>query len=357
MKERRDYILRNEKVFVGLDDSKKTWSLCVRSGGTIVHETSMPARYEVLHNYFNNKFPECQIEVMYEAGFRGFELHDQLVADGWDCVVTPPHTVTQEKVQRKKNDRTDCRRLAKNLENGDYHSCFVPDKGLREDRQISRTYGQVQTDITRVRNRIRRMLEFHGLDNDLPAGRWSETAYNRLRQHLAEIEMSDSLWFSFEVMFRELEHLQQLKKELLLKLRKLAKNDRYKESVRLLMSAPGIGMLTATRLMLEWGDVSRFGRKEEFASFLGLVPSDYSSGDQEHRGHITKQGNRSVRRWLVESSWIAIRYDPVLLEKFRQVLRHCGSKKKAIVAVARKLALRLRRALLSGEPYVIGVME
>jgi len=357
MKERRGYILRNEKVFVGLDDSKKTWSLCVRSGGTIVHETSMPARYEVLHNYFNNKFPECQIEVMYEAGFRGFELHDQLVADGWDCVVTPPHTVTQEKVQRKKNDRTDCRRLAKNLENGDYHSCFVPDKGLREDRQISRTYGQVQTDITRVRNRIRRMLEFHGLDNDLPAGRWSGTAYNRLRQHLAEIEMSDSLWFSFEVMFRELEHLQQLKKELLLKLRKLAKNDRYKESVRLLMSAPGIGMLTATRLMLEWGDVSRFGRKEEFASFLGLVPSDYSSGDQEHRGHITKQGNRSVRRWLVESSWIAIRYDPVLLEKFRQVLRHCGSKKKAIVAVARKLALRLRRALLSGEPYVIGVME
>ena len=59
------------------------------------------------------------------------------------------------------------------------------------------------------------------------------------------------------------------------------------------MSAPGIGMLTAIRLALEWGDVSRFGRKEEFASFLGLVPSDYSSGEQERRGHITKQGNRS----------------------------------------------------------------
>ena len=357
MKKQSDHILRNEKVFVGLDDSKKTWSLCVRSGGIIVHETSMPARYEVLHNYFNNKFPECQIQVMYEAGFRGFELHDQLVADGWECVVTPPHTVTEEKCQRKKNDRTDCRRLAKNLENGDYRKCFVPDKGLREDRQISRTYGQVQADITRVCSRIRRMLEFHGLDNGLPAGRWSGTAYIRLRQQLAEIEMSDSLRFSFEVIFRELELLRQLKKDLLLQLRKLAKSDRYMESVRLLMSAPGIGILTAMRLALEWGDVSRFGRKEEFASFLGLVPSDYSSGEQEHRGHITKQGNRSVRRWLVESSWIAIRHDPVLLEKFRRVLRHCGSKKKAIVAVARKLALRLRRALLSGEPYVIGVME
>ena len=112
MKEQRDYILGNEKIFVGLEDSKKTWSLCVRSGGTIVHETSMPAQYAGLRNYFHNKFPECQIRVMYEAGFRGFELHDQLVVDGWECVVTPPHTVTEAKCQRQKNDRTDCRRLA-----------------------------------------------------------------------------------------------------------------------------------------------------------------------------------------------------------------------------------------------------
>ena len=358
MKKQREYIVRNERVFVGLEDSKKTWKLCVRSGGMVVNETSMPARYEVLRNYLNNKFPECQIHVMYEAGFGGFDLHDQLKAHGWDCVVTPPHTVTQEKCQRKKNDRTDCRRLAKNLENGDFRRCFVPDKELREDRQISRTYGQVQADITRVCNRIRRMLEFHGLDKDLPAGPWdSGTAYARLKQHLGKIEMSNSLRFSFDVMFKELEQLRELKNEILQQLRKLARSGRYRENVVLLMSAPGIGKLTAIRLALEWGDVSRFRRKEEFASFLGLVPSDYSSGEEEHRGHITKQGNRHIRSWLMECSWVAIRHDPVLLDKFRRVLRNCGSKKKAIVAVARKLALRLRRALLSGEPYVVGVIE
>ncbi len=356
-KARSKYILRKEKVFVGLEDSKKTWSLCVRSGGMIVDEASMPAQYKVLRSYFNNKFPECQIEVIYEAGFSGFNLHDQLEADNWECIVTPPHTVTEEKCQRKKNDRTDCRRLAKNLENKDYHNCFVPDKQLREDRQVSRTCGQVQADLTRVCNRIRRLLEFHGLDSGLPAGRWSGAAYTRLRQDLVRIELSDSLRFAFEVMFREMEHLRQLKKELWLQLRKLARSDRYKGSVEILMSAPGIGPLTAIRLLLECGDVSRFGKKEEFASFLGMVPREYSSGEQEHRGHITKQGNRMVRRWLVESSWVAIRHDPVLLEKFRRVLRHCGSKKKAIVAVARKLALRLRRALLTGEPYVVGVVE
>jgi transposase len=357
VKKQTQGIPRNEKVFVGLEDSKKTWQLCVRSGGVVVHETTMPARYEVLRNYFHNRFPECRIQVIYEAGFRGFELHDQLEADGWECIVTPPHTVTEEKCQRKKNDRTDCRRLAKNLENGDYHSCFVPDKEQREDRQISRTYGQIQADINRVCNRIRRMLEFHGLDEGLPAGRWSAAMYARVKLHLGELEISDSLQFAFKVMVNELEHLRQLRKELLQQLRKLARSDRYKESVELLQSAPGIGMLTAIRLVLEWGDVSRFERKEEFASFLGLVPSDYSSGAQNRQGHITKQGNRGVRSWLVESSWIAIRKDPVLLEKYRRVLKSCGSKKKAIVAVARKLAIRLRRILLSREPYALGVVE
>jgi hypothetical protein len=88
-----------------------------------------------------------------------------------------------------------------------------------------------------------------------------------------------------------------------------------------------------------------------------IVFAYFTNGSVELRGHITKQGNRSVRKWLMESSWVAIRHDPVLLDKFRRVLSHCGSKKKAIVAVARKLALRLRRLLLSGEPYVVGVLE
>ena len=197
MRKMREFILKEEDIFIGLEDSKKTWKLCVRSGGVIVHETSMPAKYEVLHNYFLNKFPECKIKVMYEAGFRGFGLHDQLEADGWDCIVTPPHTVTEEKCQKKKNDRIDCRRLAKNLENVDYHSCFVPDKQLREDRQISRSYGQMQKDITRVCNRIRRTLEFHGLDCHFPAGRWNQKQYRELKQWLKSINISNSLQFCY----------------------------------------------------------------------------------------------------------------------------------------------------------------
>lgn len=354
---KQDFVLKGKEIYVGLEDSKKTWKLCVRSSGNVVKESSMPAQYVTLQSFFRNNFPECKIKVMYEAGFRGFNLYDELQADGWSCVVTPPHTITQEKCQSQKNDRIDCRRLAKNLETGDYRSCAVPDKQLREDRQISRRYGQIQGNIIRVCNRIRRSLEFHGLDSAFTAGAWHSRDYRELEQKLSTIEMSDSLRYSFNGFIQEMNYLRGVKKDILKKLRELAKSERYQKDTNLLKSAPGIGPLTAIRLVLEWGDVRRFKRKEQFASFLGLIPREYSSGEMEHKGHITKQGNRWVRSWLIESAWIAIKHDPVLLAKFQSVASRCGSKKKAIVAVAHKLALRLRALLLTGTPYQLGVIQ
>lgn len=355
MKSMQDFILKGQEIFVGLEDSKKTWKVCVRSAGVIVNEASMPAKYEVLRNYFENKFPACSVKVVYEAGFRGFSLHDKLEGDGYDCIVTPPHTVTEEKCQKKKNDRVDSRRLAKNLENNDCHSCFVPDPRLREDRQISRVYGQIQKDITRTCNRIRRTLEFHDLDHHFETGRWSRDDYRKSKEILKNIEISASLRFALNLLYCELDTLWNLQKEALSELRKLAKSEAYRDNVNLIKSVPGIGALTAIRLVLEWGDVSRFRRKEQFASFLGLVPSEYSSGETEHRGHITKQGNRTVQSWLIEASWVAIRHDPVLLDKFMRVCKSSGSRKKAIVAVARKLSLRIRAVLLKQEAYMIGI--
>ena len=352
-----NFILKGQEIFIGLEDSKKTWKVCARSGHVVIHEASMPAEYDVFKNYLTNKFPECSITVMYEAGFRGFGLHDQLKADGYECIVTPPHTVSEEKCQRKKNDRIDCRRLAKNLENGDYHRCYPPEKKRREDRQISRLYEQIQRDITRVCNRFRRTLEFHGLDRQFPAGSWTRNHYRQAHERLTTMNIAPSIKFTFDTYFAELIHLWEIKKRVLKDLKALAKTEPYRRPVELLKSAPGIGILTAIRLALEWGDLSRFHRKEEFSSFLGLIPSDYSTGDQERKGHITKQGNRQVRSWLIECTWRAIKYDPALLDKFNRVVKSTGSKKKAIVAVARKLACRLRIVLNNEMPYTIGLIK
>jgi transposase len=357
MQKIREYVLEGKDVFVGLEDSKKSWKVCVRSGRLVVHETSMPAEYENLRNYLRNKFPGCRIRVMYEAGFRGFELHEQLVADGWQCVVTPPHMVVEEKCNAQKNDRNDSRRLAKNNENGDYRECCVPDRHRREERQVSRLYGQLQKDITRVSNRIRKTMDFHGLDRFFPAGPWNKGRYKAAEEKMKSIEHSEPLRFAFNSMFAELKSLRSLQAEVLKQMRILARSERYHRTTELLTSVPGIGLLTAIRLALEWGDMGRFKTKAAFSAFLGLIPSDYSSGEQEHKGHITRQGNRQVRAWLVESARIAIRHDPVLLEKYQRVVSHCGSGKKAIVAVARKLGLRLRAILLSGKSYQIGLIE
>jgi transposase len=357
MRKVQDFVVKDKEVYVGLEDSKKTWKLCVRSGRRVIHESSMPAKYEVLHAYLQHKFPECKIHLMYEAGFSGFALHDELERDGYNCIVTPPHTVTTEKVQKQKNDRIDCRRLAKNLENDDYGSCFVPDKQLREDRQISRMYGQIHGNITMVKNRIRRALEFHGLDRHFPSGAWNDVQYKALGDQIVALGVSESLMFCFRLLLSELDQLRKHKADILKALRRLASSDRYKGSTNIIESVPGIGILTAIRLTLEWGDVRRFKRKECFASFLGLVPGEYSSGEQERKGHITKQGSRAVRKWLIECSWICIRKDPVMLQKFNAVAHNTGSAKKAIVAVARKLALRIRSLLIMKQPYLVGIVE
>ena len=97
MRKMQEYIVKSNRIFIGLEDSKRTWKLCVRCDRMVVHETSMPAKYEVLQTYLTNRYPDCEIKVMYEAGFHGFWLHDLLEGDGIRCIVTPPNKVTQEK--------------------------------------------------------------------------------------------------------------------------------------------------------------------------------------------------------------------------------------------------------------------
>ena len=359
MRKMQEFVVKDKKVFVGLEDSKKTWKLCVRCDNMIVHQTSMPAVYSNLRSYLKGRYPGCEIQVMYEAGFSGFWLHDLLEADKIDCVVTPPSKVTQEKVNKVKTDKIDARRLAKNLENGDYISCHVPDRELREDRQISRTLDQIQKDIKATKNRIRKFLDFHGLNDGFPAGAWKDSYYKQL-YHL---KLSDSLQVSLDCYLHHLKELEQLRAKLMKELQALCKKARYCKSVRIKKSSPGVGWLSAIRFTLEWGNMTRFsnGKKRTrppgMASFTGLTSSEYSTGEKVRRGRITGQSSKQVRVWLIQCAWRAIKKDPVLLGKFRSVWKNSGSKKKAIVAVARKLAVRMWAIELAGQTYCVGVVK
>jgi transposase len=353
MRRIQPYVLKDKQIFVGLEDSKRTWKLCVRSEGMMVHRTFMPADYDNLRSYLRNRYPGCRVKLIYEAGFAGFWLHDLLVADGFACVVTPAHRVTQPKVSRVKTDKSDSFRLALILENGDYSSCWVPDRELREDRQISRTLDQTIKDIKAAKNRIRRMLDYHGLNCGLPEGAWSDADYLRLDS----LELGYALRVSVDAKLELLKHLLVTRERLKGELKRLSEKGRYRDSVKAKRSVPGIGWLSAIRLTLEWGDLSRFKTGKHLASFTGLTCSEYSSGESVRRGRITGQSSEAIRAWLIQCAWRAIRLDPVLLDKFRRVAINSGSRKKAIVAVARTLATRLRAVELTRMPYCIGLIE
>ena len=352
----QDFVVKGKEVFVGLEDSKKAWKIAVRSEKMVIHRVSMEAKYPVLIRYLRNKFPDCTIHLIYEAGFKGFNLYDWLTEDGIDCVVIPPHMVTEPKVNRVKTDKRDANRLALVLENHDFKdACHVPDKERREDRQVSRTLIGIQKDIVRTRNRIRRFLDFHGIDVPFEdKERWGRKEYLALK----EISLCQPLKTSLTTLLTVLEQLWAHQTSLRLTLRQLCRKERYEKAFKIARSLPGIGWFSAIRLVLELGeDLSHFTSGKKIASFVGLTCSEHSSGETERKGRITGMGSGFIRATLVENSWAAIRKDPVLLSKFMRIWRGSGSKKKAIVAVARMLIVRLRARILSGTPYAMGVVR
>ena len=343
----------DKRIYIGLEDSHKTYRLNVRQNGMEVHQTSMPASYAHLKGYFENRFSGCDIHVIYEAGFKGFELYDQLTADGIQCVVTPPNKVTEAKDNRVKTDTRDARRLAKNLENGDFVACHVPDRERREDREVSRALVQIGKELTRTKNRIRGLLRFHGLESWDSTSRWTDREYLQLRS----LKLKHALEFALHQKLDLLDTLLAMRVRLIAELKLISQKERYQVGLKTKQSVPGIGWLTAIRLTLEWGDLSRFLDGKHLASFSGLTGSEFSTGQTIHKGHITGQSAEFIRSWLIECAWRAIRIDPILLEKYNAVRKSSGSAKKAIVAVARKMVVRMHAIETKGGKYQLGLIS
>jgi transposase len=121
-------------------------------------------------------------------------------------------------------------------------------------------------------------------------------------------------------------------------------------------SVPGIGRIHSRQLINELGDMKQFKNERRLFSFTGLTPCEYSSGENVRHGNISRQGNPMLRKILVESAWVAIKRDPDLKETFDRIAHRRG-KKRAIVAIARRLVGRIRSCVLSGSLYEIKLIE
>ena len=157
---------------------------------------------------------------------------------------------------------------------------------------------------------------------------------------------------SFQRLLEQYEFLsEQIKKQTKL-LRELSQTALYRERVEILRSVPGIGLIAAMEVLVELQDVSRFRRAEQLAAYVGLTPSQYSSADKIRMGRITRVGKSGLRGTLVEASWMLINKDRAMRQRYDEIKARSGAK-RAIVAIARMLLLRLRRILLDGRPYVL----
>lgn len=345
-KEKR--VSKKEDLFVGIDLHKQRWHITIRTWDTELFSGSIPGDWGSLRRLLE-RYPGHRLQAVYEAGYFGFRLHDQLMERGIECLVTPPSLVPQEYGNRVKTDRRDSRKLAHLLAKGLLKRVWVPSEEELYHRQVIRRRRQLVRDRVRTQSRIKAELRFYGMHLEEPQGSWTQRYFETLRN-----VSFGNRWMqeSFNRLLEQYKFLSaQIEKQTQL-LRELSETVLYRERVKILQSIPGVGLISAMELLLELQDVSRFRRAEQLAAYVGLTPSQYSSADKVRMGRITGIGKNTLRSLLVEASWALIRKDQGMREKYDRIKIRSGGK-RAIVAIARTLLLRMRRMLLDKQTYAL----
>jgi transposase len=240
------------------------------------------------------------LAVCYEAGPGGFALWRLLTSMGVACDVVAPSLVPVRASDRVKTDRRDAKKLVMLHRGGLLRFVAPPTLEAEGLRDLLRCRDDLRCARTAARHRVSKQLLRHGRVFREGKKSWTKAHMawvhrQRLVDSLAQAALEQML-IHLEGIDRQLVGLDQ-------RLEQIACEQRWGCQVEKLRAFRGISTLTALGLIAEIGDFARFSHPREVASWLGITPSEYSSGEQQHRGHITKSGNRHARRLLVEVAW------------------------------------------------------
>ncbi len=289
-----------ETIHLGLDVHKDTISVGILGAGDEV-----PVLDRIFHDAESvrrlvGRFSEPRlVRACYEAGPTGYELHRLLTSLGVRCEVIAPSLIPKAPGDKVKTDKRDCRRLARLHRAGELVAIRVPSPLEEAVRDLCRTRGDMVEDLTRARNRLTKFLLRHARvwrggsnwthkhEAWLSAQQFSEPALTTTFEHyravvhtreaqLTAVETDLVAWFDREP---------------------------FAATVRRLGAYRGVTHMGALTLAAEVCDWRRFGHAHSFMGFVGLVPSEHSSGGSTRRGHLTKAGNAHIRAQLVESAW------------------------------------------------------
>jgi transposase len=244
-------------------------------------------------------------------------------------------------VRKQKTDKRDAAHILKLVLEGRFPRLWMPDQEQRDLRQLVLHRHKLVEIRSRVKNGLQHLSMNKGMQRKHRL--WSQVGQKLLR------ELSLQPWAACRR--ADLLGLLAMLDEQIGKLDAAVQQaaDEHPQA-RLLMTQPGVGPNTALAFVLTIGDVSRFPRGKQVASYLGLIPREESSGGRQKLGAISKQGNRLLRSLLVEAAQIAVRLDPGMKKQYRH---RCHQKAKGVakVAAARKLAVRLYWMLRTQTPY------
>lgn len=338
-----------ERLYVGLDLHKKRWVATVRTRDMFLRRMATPADKVVFVSSLRKHWPGARFTVVYEAGCFGYHIADYLRAQDMEPIIVAPHRVPVMPGDRVKTDAIDSSKLAAALAAGTIRSIHQRPAQILYDRGVMRKRQQLLKRRVQIQLQLRSDLLFYGIELQAPpAARWSQRTLATLRSLVFPNERFQR---AYRLILDEYDTITRQLHEVDVIVREMAASEPYASAVALLRTLPGIGPLVALTLVLEVGDFARFRNHGEFASYLGLVPSEHSSGERIRRGHLTGMGPTHVRSLLIQAAWVAIRKDSELRRTFERLAT--GGKQRAIVAVARKLAHRVRTVILRQRPYEI----
>ncbi|MFC2137199.1 IS110 family transposase [Bacteroidota bacterium] len=335
-----------QNIYIGIDVHKKSWNISILGDYNEFKTYNQSPSSSALYKYVNKTFPGANYFAVYEAGFCGFGIYNELNSLSINTIIVNAADVpTTDKEKKQKTDRIDSRKLAKSLRAKQLTCIYVPNKETLEDRAILRYRNKLVGDQTRCKNRIKSFLYFHNIliPEEYDNSNWGKTYVNWLQ------DIAKEHW-TLSLLVCQLKQTKEALRKTNRKLIEISKKKVYQKQFELIKSIPGIGNLSAIHILLEIDDIRRFKENDQLASFVGLTPTRHSSGDKERIGAITPRGNKLIKKYLIEASWIAVRKDPELMATFGRLCSRM-LKTKAIIRIARKLLNRIKAVLETGQPY------
>jgi len=289
--------------FIGMDVHKNSISIAiaeegrkgeVRNYGTI--DNNMTALEKVIRKLLSDN---VELLFAYEAGPCGYEIYRYLTGNGFHCEVVAPSMIPKKSGDRIKNDRRDAQMLARLYRAGELTPVYVPHIEDEAMRDLTRAREDARDCQRKAKQRLNAFLLRHGF-NYSGQSKWSQAHF----RWISDIKMEHpAQQITLQEYIDSLHECSQRVKRLTQQIQLLLPSWRLFPVAKALQALRGVSLIVAATTVAELGDLRRFKNPRSLMAYLGLVPSEHSSGETTRRGSITKTGNNHVRRLLVEAAW------------------------------------------------------